>query len=343
MLRPGFLIDKIYLRHDPGIRHPESPRRLRALWDAVEELGASERWLRLESRAAHEEDLELIHHRSLHERVERLVRRAPAHLDADTVVSQDSYVVALHAVGGVLACVDALLCSRVSRFFAFVRPPGHHAEPGRSMGFCLFNNVALAAAYARVVHGLERVAVIDFDLHHGNGTQACFYDDPHVLFVSSHQYPFYPGTGAIAEIGIREGRGYTVNFPLQEGAGNELFVPIYASIVGPILEQYRPQLILVSAGFDAHFKDPLGGLNVSAAGFGSAAASLIRAADQCCSGRIGFVLEGGYSPEGLAESARAVMEQMELSDPKELRVTETAGFIDLSDEVRTLHGGLWRW
>ena len=341
--RLGLLIDDIFLLHEPGSRHPESPARLKAIRETLEASGAMERWYRVHPRPAHLDELELVHHPSLLEHVERASRRAPAYLDPDTVVSSDSYRTALFAAGGVLECTDAVCTGRVRRAFAFVRPPGHHAEPDKAMGFCLFNNVALAAAYARIEHKLDRVAIIDFDLHHGNGTQACFYDNPHVLYISSHQFPFYPGTGNYHEVGVRGGAGYTVNFPLPEGSGDESMVPVYSKIVGPILEQYRPQLILVSAGFDAHFKDPLGGLKVTPAGFASVAASLIRAADTCCGGKICFVLEGGYSLEALQACTRAVMEQMESGRPERPGPITNGAFGQIYEKSRRGFGHFWKF
>lgn len=343
MPKLGYLIDDRYLNHDPGSRHPESPKRLTAIREALSGYETNPRWRHVEPRPARLEELELVHRPSLLDQVEKASQQAPAQLDADTVVSSESYRTALLAAGGVLECVDAICAGDLQRAFAFVRPPGHHAEPDRAMGFCLFNNVALGAAYARVKHGLERVAVVDIDLHHGNGTQACFYDDPHVLYLSSHQFPFYPGTGAFNEIGLREGRGHSLNFPLPEGAGDATLVPIYAKIVGPILEQFKPELILVSAGFDAHFKDPLGGLTVTDQGYGSVAASLIRAADRTCNGKICFALEGGYNFEALRDSSRAVMQAMEAESTQELSVSDDPLFHHLSARARRFFGDIWQW
>ncbi len=339
----GFLIDDVYLLHDPGSRHPESPSRLEAIRSALEKFGAHERWVKVSPRLAHLDELELIHHSSLLEHVEKAALRAPSYLDADTVVSKDSFRTALLAAGGTLECIDSILTGKLRRAFAFVRPPGHHAEPDKAMGFCLFNNVALGAAYTRAEYKLERVAVVDFDVHHGNGTQACFYDDPHVLYISSHQYPFYPGSGDFNETGLKDGKGYTVNFPLPQGSGDGTFVPLYSSIVGSVLDQYQPQLILVSAGFDAHFKDPLGGLMVTTSGYASAAASLIQAADRNCGGRICFVLEGGYSTEALQECSRAVMTEMEIENPHELKLSEDPLFREISRHAKASLDHSWKW
>jgi acetoin utilization deacetylase AcuC-like enzyme len=339
----GYLIDDVYLEHDPGSRHPESPARLVACRSALADCGVSDRWNRIPARPARPDELELIHHASLLERVETAAKHGPSSLDPDTVVSTGSYRAAIFAAGGTLECVDAICTGKIRRAFAFVRPPGHHAEPDRAMGFCLFNNVALAAVRARALHHLERVAVVDIDLHHGNGTQACFYDDPNVLYLSSHQYPFYPGTGDITEVGQRQGRGFTANFPLPKGTGDDVFIPLYSRIVRPILAQYRPQLVLVSAGFDAHFLDPLGGLRVTSAGYSSAAASLIRAADEVCGGRICFVLEGGYSLEALKECTRLVVEQMESPRAQERRLNSLSKFEEYSDEARRILGQFWNF
>jgi acetoin utilization deacetylase AcuC-like enzyme len=343
MSKPGFLIDDRFRLHDPGSQHPESPNRLLYIQQALAEFGAAERWQRIEARPATAEHLELIHSRTHIESVQQAAQHAPCYLDPDTSVCTDSYDIALLAAGSVLACVDAICNREMDRAFAFVRPPGHHAEPEKAMGFCLFNNIALGAAHLRVQHKLDRVAIVDIDLHHGNGTQAMFYNDPHVLYISTHQYPYYPGSGAITELGARDGRGYTVNFPLPAGAGDDVVVPIYAKIVSSILEQFRPQFILVSAGFDALLSDPLGGLSVSVAGYASVAASLMKAADKCCDGRICFVLEGGYSPAGLQGCTTAIMTEMESDSPKELALPGDSLFKMISDKAKELLGDRWKW
>ncbi len=336
-------MDDRFRLHNPGSRHVESPNRLAAIQQAVDCSGIAHRWRRIQPRPALIEELELIHSRAHIERVRQASQRAPSCLDPDTWVSAESYGTAMLAAGGVLACVDAISDGKIDRAFAFVRPPGHHAGSNRAMGFCLFNNVALAAAFLRTAHGLDRVAVVDFDVHHGNGTQACFYDNPHVLFVSTHQYPFYPGTGAFSELGSQGGWGYNINFPLPAGTGDEVFVPIYARIVSAILEQYRPQFVLVSAGFDALLGDPIGGLAVSVAGFASAVASLLKAAERCCGGRACCVLEGGYSPTGLQECTKAVLAEMESEAPKEAQISGDSLFEVISNESRELLGGKWQW
>ncbi len=338
----GFLIDDIYWLHDTGSRHPESPRRLTAIREALDSYDGLPAWEQIKPRAALEDELAWVHRPSQIDRVAKAVQSAPALLDPDTPVSSESFRSGIFAAGGVMECVHALCSGHLTRAFAFVRPPGHHAEPDKAMGFCLFNNVALGAAFARTRHRLSRVAIVDIDLHHGNGTQACFYDDPGVLYISTHQYPFYPGTGSFVESGTGDGKGYSVNFPLPAGLGDRTIVPIYTQIVPSILEQYCPQLILVSAGFDAHFQDPLGELKLTPNGYADIASSLIRAAEQHCGGRICFVLEGGYSLDGLRDCTLAVLKEMELGgrvrDPDSDPV-----FQQISERAKSVFAPQWKW
>jgi acetoin utilization deacetylase AcuC-like enzyme len=229
-------------------------------------------------------------------------------LDGDTSTSPDSVDVACLAAGAAIGAVDRVVAAPAAGpAFALVRPPGHHAEADRAMGFCLFNSVAVAAAHARHA-GVEKVAIVDFDVHHGNGTQAAFYGDPAVLFVSSHQYPFYPGTGAATEIGTGRGQGFTVNLPLEAGAGDADLDEAYRRVVVPVLDQFAPALILVSAGFDAHADDPLAALRMSPAGFANLARLLMAVAARHAGGRLAFVTEGGYDLDALDTSLHAVLE-----------------------------------
>jgi acetoin utilization deacetylase AcuC-like enzyme len=227
-------------------------------------------------------------------------------LDPDTYTSPDTVDVAKMAAGAAVDAVDRVLKGPAgSRALALVRPPGHHAERDRAMGFCFYSNVAVAAAHARA-SGLARVAVVDYDVHHGNGTQRMFFDDPSVLFISSHQYPFYPGTGAAGEIGRGKGAGFTVNLPLAAGGTNADFERVFDAIGLPILQQFDPDLILISAGFDAHADDPLGGMRLTAGQFGRLTASIAAVANTCCDGRVIAITEGGYDLAALRDSATAV-------------------------------------
>jgi acetoin utilization deacetylase AcuC-like enzyme len=220
-----------------------------------------------------------------------------AMLDADTYTSPESYEASLLAAGAALVAVDHAVATK-GRAAAFVRPPGHHAERARAMGFCLFNNAAVAAQYG-LAKGMRRVAVVDYDVHHGNGTQWMFYDEPRILYASVHQYPFYPGTGAASEIGRDAGQGFTANVPLEAGSTDADYDLVFRTLFVPVLEAFDPDLLIVSAGYDAHERDPLGGMRLSGAAFASMDAQLCRVADRCCEGRLVAVTEGGYDLSAL--------------------------------------------
>ncbi len=310
MPRVGYLYDPLYLEHDvPG--HPESPGRLRAIMAHLEDSGLLAQMTALTPRDATPDDLELVHSRALIERVRQACQPETDHwLDVDTYAVARSYDVALRAAGGVLAAVDAVLEGDIGSVFCLVRPPGHHATPTLAMGFCLFNNVAIAAAHAVARRGLQRVAIVDFDVHHGNGTQDAFYADGRALYFSTHQHPFYPGTGYWTETGEGAGRGKVVNVPLPAGCGDAEYLRSYRELCVPALERFRPQLMLVSAGFDAHFADPLAQMLVSASGYYEIAKLLRGLADELCGGRIVYALEGGYDQTALAWSVRACIDTL---------------------------------
>lgn len=267
-----------------------------------------------EPRPATDGEILRVHDRDYLTLIGATAGRAVA-LDADTFTSPESYDVARLAAGAVVEAVERVLDGPSgTRGMALVRPPGHHAERGRAMGFCLFNNIAIAAAHARA-RGLGRVAIVDYDVHHGNGTQWSFYDDAAVLFVSSHQFPFYPGTGAADEIGTGAGRGFTVNLPLAAGATDADYERVYEAIAWPIVRAFKPELILLSAGFDAHRDDPLAGMRMSASGYGRLTSALATLADECCQGRLVAVTEGGYDLRGLGDCLRAAIAAMEGRSP----------------------------
>jgi acetoin utilization deacetylase AcuC-like enzyme len=285
--------------------HPERVERAEVMQVVASEFGRRGGEVR-EPRSATDAELARIHDREYISLIAETAGRATA-LDPDTYTSPDSYEVALLAAGAALASVEHVLEGPGRRALAMVRPPGHHAERNRAMGFCLFNNIAVAAAHARA-RGVERVAIVDYDVHHGNGTQWSFYDDPSVMFISSHQYPFYPGTGAATETGVRAGMGFTVNLPLDAGATDADFDAVYTRIALPVLEQFQPGLILISAGFDALADDPVGGLRATVPGITRLTTLIGDVANRCCEGRVVAVTEGGYDLVGIADGLRGVIQ-----------------------------------
>ena len=292
--------------HDTGAGHPERPERIRAVMDALD----ANEFVSLERREAPPADvvdLDRVHPAGY---VEQLLAAIPedglARIDSDTVVSPDSGEAALRASGAMVAAVDAVVAGEATNAFCAVRPPGHHAEPGRSMGFCLFNNIAVGALHARAAHGLDKIAVVDFDVHHGNGTQAAFETDPGLLFASSHQFPFYPGTGAASETGV----GNIFNVPLASGSGSTEFRFGFEERILPALRAFRPELILVSAGFDAHARDPLASLQLSEDDYTWVTRELCTIAGELCDGRLVSTLEGGYDLDALASSVAAHVQEL---------------------------------
>jgi len=307
------LHDDRMLDHINGPGHPERPDRVRAILRALhrEPIEGLE-WA--QPQRATIEQVRRVHSIAHVDRID-MMKGKTARLDADTGISPGSTVAAYLAAGAGIQAVDALMTGACKRVYALVRPPGHHAERHHAMGFCLFNNIAIAAEHARLEHGVQRVLIVDFDVHHCNGTQQAFYKRNDVLVFSSHRYPFYPGTGWVDEIGEGEGRGYTVNIPLMAGMGNETVAAVYHALLPPIAEQFKPQLVLVSAGYDAHLYDPLGGLRMTEAGFGSLSGLLAEVADTYADGRLAYFLEGGYDLDALAQSTRACLTVMKGEDP----------------------------
>jgi acetoin utilization deacetylase AcuC-like enzyme len=305
--RTAYVTHARMLAHDPGAGHPERPARLKVVQERV---AAEPDLVALTARPASDAELAGVHGAQLIAAVDASAGRPATRFDADTTASAASSEAARLAAGGLIELCDAVLAGQVANGVALVRPPGHHAERDRAMGFCLYNNVAVAA-HALRARGVERVAIVDWDLHHGNGTQHIFEDDPHVLYVSTHQFPFYPGTGAATEVGRGAGAGRTLNVPCPAGFGDAEYARLFDELIEPVMRQFAPQFVLVSAGFDCDARDPLGGLRLTPAGIARMARSVVRLADVCAGGRIAVVLEGGYDLEALVDGTSVLLEALE--------------------------------
>lgn len=340
MIRLALVDDDLFLEHQAPLGHPERAARLLAARCGFQAGSAGADVERLGPRDASFEELRRVH---AAEHVEQLAETAgyEGFLDADTYFSPSSYAAALRAAGGAIALVDALQAG-ADYGFGLVRPPGHHATGQSAMGFCLFNNVALAAAAALATGLAERVLILDWDVHHGNGTQDIFYARRDVLYVSLHQQPLYPGTGAPTESGVGEGTGFTINLPLGRGSGDRVYASVFAQLVSPIVRQYEPDLVLVSAGYDAHERDPLAGMALSDAGFGAMTQLLLAALPERGRGRVAFVLEGGYDELGLEGAVRETVAALVNAAPAESRLVQSAPAPGL-DELRRVHGERWRF
>lgn len=348
MKKTGIITDPLYLEHKTGDYHPESHQRLEAINAMLEENDMAGKVLRVKPRFASREEIEYVHSSGYVARVEATKGKSSVMLDPDTQTSPKSWEAAQLAAGGFLELIDQLMQKKIDNGFALVRPPGHHAEHDRAMGFCLFNNVAIGAKYAIKKYNLERILIIDWDLHQGNGTQHTFYDDPKVLYFSTHQFPYYPGTGSISETGKGKGKGFTINVPLAPGPGDEEYAKIYQKILQPVVLEYKPQLILVSAGFDIYFNDPLGGMKVTPKGFALLTKIILELAETVCKGNLLFILEGGYHLDGLRDSVKAVL--LELSGNSSLFANKSVleeniakNSVDtIIDQVKNQYKNYWK-
>jgi acetoin utilization deacetylase AcuC-like enzyme len=300
MRRIGFIASTRFLDHQTPEGHPERAERLRHVVKHLEHSALWQKLTHLQPTSANEEDVVAVHTRAHFRFVQEVCENGGGMLDeGDTHVVRESFHVAMLAAGAVMTGIDAVLEKRVDAAFCAVRPPGHHAERDRAMGFCLFNNVAIGARYAQRKHSLEKIAILDWDVHHGNGTQHIFEDDPTVFYISLHQYPFYPGTGARGERGVGEGTGFTLNIPLPAGTGEDRYLRAFDEEIVPALTDYKPDLLLISAGFDAHKDDPLGSMRLTEESF-ARFTTLVKDIAPVVS-----VLEGGYNLEALARSVEA--------------------------------------
>ena len=303
MGRVGFVYDPRYLGHEMGRGHPEAPERLRAICAQLQSSGTWSRLHQLTSRRAERQWIEHIHAPSY---LDSLERRSPhdgyTSLDPDTTMSPGTLDAAYLATGGALAAVDAIMNHEIDQAFCAVRPPGHHAEADRAMGFCFLNTVAVTARYIQQQHGLQRILIVDWDVHHGNGTQHAFYNDDTVMFFSTHQFPFYPGTGYAKETGHGKGKGFTINVPLSGGQGNEEYGAVFQNVLVPAAEAFQPEFVVISAGFDAHRDDPLASMNLTRQGYKDLTTIVASIAKNFSGGRLLACLEGGYHLQALAGS-----------------------------------------
>jgi len=327
-MKTGYVYDSIYLGHDTTSRHPEAAQRLEAILSRMDVSGLKKRLIHIPPRPATIKELAQVHRESYITDIREAAEKGRRRLDADTVISEESYKAAIYAAGGVIAAVEAVMEGRVDNAFALVRPPGHHATRQHAMGFCLFNNVAVAARYALDRCNLERILIVDFDVHHGNGTQEAFYEEPRVLYISAHQYPHYPGSGTIEEIGSGQGKGSNINIPLPAGSGDEEYRQVFEQIVIPAARRFAPGLILVSAGYDTHWADQLSMMRVSVSGFGWMVKTIRELAEELCGGKLTLTLEGGYSLDALAAAVEATFKML-------LGETDIADMIGPSPEKNT--------
>ena len=310
MRKTAIMKDDLFMEHEPGADHVESPDRLRVIYEQLDKPEIRQNFL-FPSFAPVGKDIIGLNHNDAHfNLVAATAGKSFDMLDPDTTTSAKSFDAGCLAVGALVEGARLLAEGEIDNCFALVRPPGHHAESDRSMGFCLFNNVAIAARYAVQKLKMERVLIIDWDLHHGNGTQHSFEDDPSILYFSTHQYPYYPGSGSFSESGRGKGEGFTVNVPLSMGYGDGEYVGIFEKIFKPIALEFGAEIILVSAGFDIYMGDPLGGMDVTPSGFAALTRSIMEIADSCCGGKVVITLEGGYNLQGLRDSVMTVLKEL---------------------------------
>ena len=307
----GLFYHPIFLEHDTGWGHPERAQRLVAILDEIDKREDLKKLEIISPDKASVRDIELNHSKNYIELIQSTSRiKGIKHLDPDTAVCSKSYESALYACGAVLQAVKFVYEGDLKNAFALIRPPGHHALSSRAMGFCLFNNIAIAAKYLKKEMRLGRVAIIDWDAHHGNGTQDSFYDDPDIIYISLHQFPYYPGTGSANEIGIGNGKGFNVNVPMPAYSGDTAYMLAFEKIISPVIYQFSPKFILVSAGYDGYYKDPLTQLLLTTDTFFKLSKSIVKMADDVCKGRVVFTLEGGYHLNGLSQGVVETLRAM---------------------------------
>lgn len=347
MAQFGVVTDELYIKHSAGVGHPESPYRLKVIYDALKDEKYRDLIFDIRPENAKKEDILLVHTESYYKMIENTRGLPYYYVDPDTATNQYSYYAAVLAAGGVISGIKYVLQHNTAPVFALVRPPGHHAEPDRGMGFCLFNNVAIGARYARMRLGIEKILIFDWDLHHGNGTQTAFYEDSSVLYISVHQFPHYPGTGSFDEVGAGNGAGFTINVPFNAGAGDAEYISVAEQIVSTVAKEFSPGLILISAGFDPHYDDPLGGMKLTSAGFAYMGKKIVELSTEICKRYPVFVLEGGYSLKGLRESVEAII--LSCVGKKEVYKIDSnvygkpsASYLQSIQRVKKIHSRFWR-
>ncbi|MDH3269597.1 MAG: histone deacetylase [Ignavibacteria bacterium] len=336
----GIVYDPIFLKHDqPG--HPETAKRLESIISLLKEKDLMQKVVEIKSRQTETDEITLYHSKDYVEYVSEFCEKGGGYLDPDTYSNKYSFTAAATAVGSCIDLTKSVINGELKNGFALLRPPGHHALTNRSMGFCLFGNIAIAAKVALTQPGIRKVAIVDIDVHHGNGTQALVGDDPNILFISTHQYPYYPGTGRIREIGHGDSEGTIVNIPLQAGVGDEGFKMVYEKVINPCIERFNPDLILISAGYDAHWDDPLADLNLSLTGYNWISRELVKYAGRVCGGKIVFFLEGGYNlvvlQYGVTNTIRGLMGIELCDDPLGQSKTPEPDIKKLISELRQIH------
>ena len=310
-MQPVLVInDERFKQHLEQVPHLENARRVKAVQSVLEDPSLNGKWAELVPRLATKEELALVHTADHIDRIAKTAGKPLSSFDMDTQTTEKSYDVARLGVGAVFGLLDEIWTGKANRGFACIRPPGHHAEPDKAMGFCLFNNVALGARYLKEHYSVSKIMIVDFDVHHGNGIQSAFYNTDDVLYVSLHQFPCYPGTGNFGEVGRGRGEGFTINIPLGKGHGDRDFAGIIHYMLNPLAQAYHPDMILVSCGFDLYMHDPLGGMTVTPEGYALITFFLLDLAEKICNGRIAFIMEGGYSLKGIRECGLRVMQEL---------------------------------
>lgn len=339
-LSTGIAFDSVFLKHDQH-GHPENAKRLESIATLLQKAELYDKFHTITPRPAETKEISICHSEEYVEYVKSICEKSSGYLDPDTYVNQDSFLVASTAVGSSIDLTREVISGKLKNGFALIRPPGHHALANRAMGFCLFGNIAIAGKVALNQPDIKRIAIVDFDVHHGNGTQALIADDPNILFISTHQYPFYPGTGSFREIGTGDAEGTLINIPLQAGVGDAGFKYAFEEVVLQSLHRFNPDLILVSAGYDAHWDDPLANLNLSLSGFDWVTRQLLQSAQELCAGKIIFFLEGGYNLEilgyGVTNTIRRLLGIDEFEDPIGKSIQIEPDITNLVTELKKIH------